>query len=85
MPQGCPWSSVFFFERIAKILKGLHSPQYSDDVLLGAEIASELFEKAIEIYHRFNEFGVKVNYDKVKWLTTNITFLGYGDSTSGQI
>ena len=77
LPQGWLWSSVFFCERIAEILKGLDSPQYSDDVLVGAETPRELFEKAVEVYRRFNDFGVKVNYDKVKWLTTKITFLGY--------
>ena len=77
LPQGWLWSSVFFCERIAEILKGLDTPQYSDDVLVGAETPSELFEKAVEVYRRFNEFGVKVNYDKVKWLTTKLTFLGY--------
>ena len=77
LPQGWLWSSVFFCERIAEILKGLDSPQYSDDVLVGAETPRELFEKAVEVYRRFNNFGVKVNYDKVKWLTTKMTFLGY--------
>ena len=62
---------------IAEILKGLDNPQYSDNVLVGAETPNILFEKAIEILRRFDEFGVKVNFDKVKWITTQISFLGY--------
>ena len=77
----CPkdGSGVLYFsgERIAEILKGLDSPQYSDDVLVGAETPRELFQKAVVVYRRFNDFGVKVNYAKVKWLTTKMTFLGY--------
>ena len=77
LPQGWKWSSVLFGERIAEILKGLDNPQYSDNVLVGAETPDVLLEKAIEVFRRFDEFGVKVNFDKVKWISTQISFLGY--------
>ena len=77
LPQGWKWSSVLFGERIAEILKGLDNPQYSDNVLVGAETPEILLGKAIEVFRRFDEFGVKVNYDKVKWVSTKISFLGY--------
>ena len=77
LPQGWLWSPIFFGERVAEILKGLDTPQYSDDVLVGAESPKELFEKAVEVFRRFNEFGVKVNYDKVVWVSNKLTFLGY--------
>ena len=66
-----------FGERITEILNGLDSPQYSDNVLVGAETPELLLSKAIEVFRRFDEFGVKVNFDKVKWLTSSILFLGY--------
>ena len=77
LPQGWKWSSVLFGERIAEILKGLDTPQYSDNVLVGAQTPEELLEKATEVFKRFDEFGVKVNFDKVKWMSTKISFLGY--------
>ena len=77
LPQGWKWSSVLFGERIAEILKGLDNPQYSDNVLVGAETPEILLEKATEVFRRFDEFGVKVNFDKVKWISTSISFLGY--------
>ena len=45
--------------------------------LWGAETPEILLGKAIEVFRRFDEFGVKVNYDKVKWISTKISFLGY--------
>ena len=72
LPQGWKWSSLLFGERIAEILKGLDNPQYSDNVLVGAETPDILLEKAIEVFRRFDEFGVKVNFDKVKWISTQI-------------
>ena len=77
LPQGWKWSSILFCERIAEILEGVFCPQYSDDVFVGAETPEELLEKAEEVFRRFHEFGVKVNFDKVEWLTTKIKFLGY--------
>ena len=34
-------------------------------------------KSAIEVFRRFDHFGIKVNFDKVKWITESITFLGY--------
>ena len=34
-------------------------------------------QKALEVFHRFNQFGIKVNYDKVKWMSSKISFLGF--------
>ena len=77
LPQGWLWSPIFFGERVAKILRGLDIPQYSDDVLVGAKSPEKLFDKAVEVFRRFQEFGVKVNYDEVVWVSDNLTFLGY--------
>ena len=77
LPMGWLWSPILFGERIAEILKGVECSQYSDNVLLGAETPSQLLEKALEVFRRFDEFGIKVNFEKVKWMTTEISFLGY--------
>ncbi len=68
---------MLFGERIAQILRGVRCPQFNDNVLVGARTPVELMEKAMEVFRRFDDYGVKVNFDKVKWMTEEITFLGY--------
>lgn len=51
--------------------------QYNDDVLVGATSPQELYVNAMKVLRRFDYFGVKVNHDKVVWMTSMITFLGY--------
>ena len=77
LPQGWKWSSILFCDRVAEILDGIFCLQYSDDVLVGAETPELLLEKVVEVFRRFDDFGVKVNFDKVEWLSTKIKFLGY--------
>ena len=79
LPQGWKWSSPIFCERIAEILKGIPGgiPQYCDNVLIGAKTPEELMEKALQVFKRFNEYGLKVNFEKVKWMTTKLSFLGW--------
>ncbi len=77
LPQGWTWASVLFGERIAQILRGVRCPQFSDNVLVGARTPVELMKKAMEVFKRFNDYGVKVNFDKVKWMAEEITFLEY--------
>ena len=64
LPQGWKWSSILFCERIAEILKGLGCPQYSDNVLVGSETEEGLLEKAVEVFQRFDQYGIKVNFEK---------------------
>ena len=77
LPQGWKWSSILFCERIAEILQDIICPQYSDDVLIGAESTDELREKALRVFSQFDKYGVKVNFDKVTWFTEKVTFLGH--------
>lgn len=77
LPQGWKWSSPLFGERVAEILWDIIAPQYSDDVLGGGTTPEQLHDVAIEIFDRFDHFGVKVNFDKVEWMATEIVFLGY--------
>ena len=45
-------------------------------MLIGAETLDELRERAHQVFARFDYFGIKVNYDKVKWVSETIQFLG---------
>ena len=71
------WSPILFGEKISEILQGLEVPQYSDDILVGAETLEELYKIALKVFGRFEECGVRVNFDKVVWISTKIKFLGY--------
>lgn len=51
--------------------------RYSNNVLVGAATLEELSRKATEVFCCSNAFGIKVNFDKVQWVTTSITFLGF--------
>lgn len=77
LPQGWKWSSVLFHERIVEILDGLPCLQYSDNVLIGASTLEALRSAALEVFSWFHTFRIKINYDKVKWLSDSITFLGH--------
>ena len=77
LPQGWSWSSVLFHERVAEILRGVRCLQYADNVLVGARTPEELLEVTRQVFERFREFGIKVNFRKIKWLSRSIKFLGH--------
>ena len=80
LPQGWKWSSILFHERVAEIVQGIPCLQYADNVLIGAKSIGELRMIAHQVFVRFDEFGIKVNYEKVKWVSETIQFLGCGVS-----
>ena len=75
-PQGWKWSSILFHERVAEIVQGIPCLQYADNVLIGAKSIEELRRIAHQVFTHFDEFGIKVNYEKVKWVSETIQFLG---------
>ena len=76
LPQGWKWSMVLFHERVAEIVKGIRCLQYADNVLVGAETLEELRNRDLQVFTRFDEYGIKVNYDKVKWYQNQFSSLG---------
>ena len=67
---------MLFHERVAEIVKGFRCLQYADNVLIGAETLEELRSLALQVFARFDEYRIKINYDKVKWITEEIELLG---------
>ena len=67
---------IMFHECVAEIFRGICCLQYADNVLIGAETLEELRERALQVFSRFDEYVIKVNYDKVKWVSESIQFLG---------
>ena len=82
LPQGWKWSMILFHERVAEIVRDICCLQYADNVLIGAETLEELRERALQVFSKFDEFGIKVNYDRVKWVSESIQFLGCEVSNS---
>ena len=77
VPQGWLWSSILFHERIAEIFRGLGVVQYVDDLLIGGRTPREVWDKALKVFERLEEYGLKVNYNKMIWLSRSVKFLGY--------
>ena len=45
LPQGWVWSSIFFHEIVAEVLRECEALQYADDILVGADIPQNLLVK----------------------------------------
>lgn len=56
---------------------GLSSPQYSVNVLVKGATLNELSSTTLQVFSRFDKYCTKVNYEKVKCITTETTFLGH--------
>ena len=74
---------ILFHEPAAEIVKGIRCLQYADNVFVGAETLEDLCNWALQVFTRFDEYGIKVNYETVKWVSESIQFLGC-EVSSGQ-
>ena len=57
---------ILFHECVSKIVRGVGCLQYADNVLIGAETLEGLHNRALQVFARFDEYGIKVNYGKMK-------------------
>ena len=64
LPQGWVWSSIFFHEIVAEVLRECEALQYADDILVGADIPQNLLVKIEKIFHKLVEYGFKVKFKK---------------------
>ena len=71
-PQGWKWGSILFHERVTEIVQGIPCLQYADNVLIGAESLENFRSIAHQVFARFDEYGIKVNYEKVKLVSETI-------------
>ena len=63
---------ILFHERVAEIVRAICCLQHANNVLIGAEMLEELRERDLQAFAKFDEYGIKVNYDKVKWISETI-------------
>ena len=60
-PKGWKWSIIMFYDCVTEIVKGICCLQYAGQVLIGAETIGELCNRALQVFPRFDEYGIKVN------------------------
>ena len=75
LPQEWKWSMILLYERVVEIVRCIRCLQYADSVLIGAKKLEDLRERALQVFAGFDEYGIKVNYDRVKWMSESIQFL----------
>ena len=64
LPQGWCWSSIFFHETIATILRGIGVVNCADDITINGQTPGDVFEVANKVFRILVEFGMKVNFRK---------------------
>ena len=67
---------MLFSKRMAEIAEGIGAILYADDILVGATTPEELQCLLCALFARLNEYGIKVNFSKVTWMSTSVDFLG---------
>lgn len=67
---------ILFHERVADIAQGISYLQYANNILIGAESLDKIWSIDHQVLAQFDEYRVKANYDKGKWVTEAIQFIG---------
>ncbi|KAE8741740.1 hypothetical protein FOCC_FOCC012735, partial [Frankliniella occidentalis] len=85
LPQGYKNSPFKWAQTIAKILSGIPDLIcfYDDCLAYGGNNLAEHLEQLATIFSRFKEANVTVNPEKLKFLQTEVPFLGYDISLNG--
>ena len=77
LPQGWNWSSIFFHETMATILRGTGAINYADDIIISGVTLGDVLKVADSVFKILDEYGMKVNYKKTIWCTRRVKFLGF--------
>jgi hypothetical protein len=84
LPFGLSSAPAIFQAAIDQILAGLPGAiAYLDDVIIAARSPEEALQRLEKVLQRFEEFGVKVNQDKCKFLQSSVDYLGHVISAEG--
>lgn len=67
---------MIFDERMGFICRDLPTIQYADDLLVGAVNPHELYQALHKVFSRLQLYGLKLQYNKVIWITERVKFLG---------
>ena len=77
MPQGWNWSSIFFHETVANILKDTGAINYTDDIIIGGVSPEDVLKVTDRVFEILQKYGMKVNYKKTIWCARRVKFLGF--------
>ena len=84
LPYGIKSAPFAFQQAMDEILEGINNAMcYLDDVLLVSKSKEEAIKLLDRVLKRFKEKGVKVNFEKCKFLSSQVKYLGYEISESG--
>ncbi|XP_054257498.1 uncharacterized protein K02A2.6-like [Macrosteles quadrilineatus] len=84
LPYGLSSAPALFQAAIDEIIKNLPGTvAYLDDVLIGGHSYPEAVSRLEQVLQRFQEYGVKVNDSKCKFLQPVVDYLGYRLSAEG--
>ena len=77
LPQGWNWSSIFFHEIVATILRDTGAINYVDDIIIGRVSPMDVLKVADDVFQILERYGMKVNYRKTIWCSRRVKFLGF--------
>lgn len=84
LPFGVKPAPAIFQGVMEQILNGLLGVQvYLDDILIGGASLDQCYERLTRVLDRLKEFNVHVNFDKCKFFTDNLEFLGHRITRDG--
>lgn len=84
LPYGISSAPSAFQEVMDDILKGIKGVVcFIDDVLLISETKEEAVVLLKKVLQKFSEVGIVVNYEKCKFLVSELTYLGYKVNSKG--
>lgn len=74
LPQGWKWNIILFCECMAEIIREISSLQYTNNIVIGEESLEELRAIAHQGFAYFDEYGIQVDFDEVKWVSEEFKF-----------
>lgn len=78
LPFGVKTAPAIFQGVMEQILHGLHGVQvYLDDILIGGKDLDECHGRLRTVLDRLKEYNVRVNFEKCKFFTDELEFLGH--------
>lgn len=84
LPYGLSSAPALFQMAMDKIISGLPGTvAYLDDVLIGGSTKEEAYSRLEKVLQRLEQYGVKVNDNKCKFLQPTVQYLGYCLSSEG--
>ena len=84
LPYGVALASAIWQWTMDQIPQGIPGVfHYQDDIIVGSCTAREHLEQFMAVLKRLEEYGLKANHEKCKFLRSLVEYLGHGISAEG--